>query len=135
MPKTVPKNEFVVQPVSRLPHIPSARQFKRWLDAALAASNRTAEVTLRIVNASEARNLNSAFRGKDYATNVLTFVYHDATATQLMGDIILCAQIVAREAKQQGKALADHYAHLTIHGALHLAGMDHEKPRDRKSVV
>ncbi|MBL8521500.1 MAG: rRNA maturation RNase YbeY [Betaproteobacteria bacterium] len=116
-----------VQVASRLPGIPPPALFRRWIRAALA---QPATLTLRVVNAAEGRNLNSAFRGKDYATNVLTFVYHEPGAPELLGDLVLCAPVVAREARQQGKALADHYAHLTIHGALHLAGMDHERPRD-----
>ena len=91
-------------------------------------------MTLRVANAAEARNLNSAFRGKDYATNVLTFVYHDKKSPVLMGDIVLCAPIVTREAREQGKPLVAHYAHLTVHGALHLAGMDHERERDARAM-
>ena len=87
---------------------------------------------MRIVNAAEGRNLNSAFRGKDYATNVLTFVYHEKKSSMLMGDLVLCAPVVAREAREQGKILAAHYAHLTVHGVLHLAGFDHESEKDAK---
>ncbi len=119
-----------VQCVSRLRNIPSAAMFKKWLQAALEAVNKAAQITVRIVNAAEARNLNSAFRGKDYATNVLTFVYHENDAPLLVGDIVLCAPVVAREAKAQKKLLNDHYAHLTIHGVLHLAGLDHETSRE-----
>lgn len=115
-----------IQIASRLHGIPDERAFKKWLRAALPNS---AELTLRVVNAAEARNLNCAFRRKDYATNVLTFVYHEAKSPVLMGDIVLCAPIVAREAREQGKTAAAHYAHLTVHGALHLAGMDHEQSR------
>ncbi|MEQ1518530.1 MAG: rRNA maturation RNase YbeY [Usitatibacteraceae bacterium] len=120
-----------VQIVSRLPGIPAERNFKKWLRSALPAS---VELTLRVVNAAEARNLNSAFRGKEYATNVLTFVYHEKKSPILMGDIVLCAPVVAREAREQGKSLPAHYAHLTIHGALHLAGMDHEREREAKAM-
>ena len=115
-----------VQIVSKRAGIPNARTFKKWL---LAALPKSATLTLRVVNAAESRNLNSAFRGKDYATNVLTFVYHEQKSAQLAGDIVLCAPIVAIEARAQGKTLTAHYAHLTVHGALHLAGMDHEKSR------
>ena len=115
-----------VQIASRGKGIPGARVFKKWLRAALPMS---AELTLRVVNAAEARNLNSAFRGKDYATNVLTFVYHDKRSPVLMGDIVLCAPVVAREAREQGKSAKAHYAHLTVHGALHLAGLGHEQTR------
>lgn len=111
-----------VQIVSKLSGIPGERAFKKWL---LAALPKRAELALRVVNAAEGRELNSAFRGKDYATNVLTFVYHEKKSALLMGDIVLCAPIVAREARAQGKTLEAHYAHLTTHGALHLAGMDH----------
>lgn len=87
---------------------------------------------MRVVNAAEGRRLNHTFRGKDYPTNVLTFVYHDANAKALVGDIVLCAPVVAREAREQAKLLDAHYAHLTVHGALHLAGFDHECARDAK---
>jgi probable rRNA maturation factor len=83
-----------------------------------------AEFTVRIVDAEEGRALNDGFRGKDYATNVLTFDY--AREPVVMADLVLCAPVVAREAQEQGKALADHYAHLLVHGALHAQGWDHE---------
>lgn len=118
-----------VQYASRLRGIPGERLFRKWLEAALP---KPASLTLRIVNAAEAKRLNAGFRGKDYATNVLTFVYHEPKAKTLEGDIVLCAQVVAKEAKEQGKPLAAHYAHLTVHGALHLAGFDHENARDAK---
>ena len=121
------RHKIDVQIATRLKGIPTERTFKKWLSAALPKS---AELTLRVVNTAEARNLNSAFRGKDYATNVLTFVYHEKKSPVLQGDIVLCAPIVAREAREQDKALEAHYAHLTVHGALHLAGMDHEHERD-----
>ena len=76
--------------------------------------------------------LNNTYRGKDYATNVLTFVYHDVGAKQLEGDIVICAQVVNREANEQQKRPQNHYAHLTIHGVLHLAGFDHVKLNDAK---
>ena len=94
---------------------------RRWAGAALA---KDASVTLRYVAESEGRRLNRKFRGKDYATNVLTFIY---SAKPLSGDIVICAPVVAREAKRQGKALAAHHAHLLVHGLLHLQGMDHER--------
>ncbi len=116
-----------IQIVSRLRGIPSRAAFRKW---AVSALDRPATVALRVVNAAEGRSLNSAFRGKDYATNVLTFVYHERRAERLSGDIVLCAPIIAAEARLQGKALPDHYAHLTLHGILHLAGMDHGNERD-----
>lgn len=120
------RRNLEVQIASRVRGIPEEKQFRIWLKAALSSLAADVTLTLRVVNAAEARNLNSAFRGKDYATNVLTFVYHDAGASILAGDVVLCAPIVAREAREQKKSIQAHYAHLTIHGALHLAGMDHE---------
>jgi probable rRNA maturation factor len=120
-----------VQIVSRLHAIPSERQFRKWLIAALP---NPAELALRVVNGVEGRKLNGAFRTKDYATNVLTFTYHDEGAPLLMGDIVLCAPVVSREAREQGKSLEAHYAHLTVHGALHLAGMDHEAKRAAEAM-
>ena len=83
-----------------------------------------AEITVRIVSAEEGRTLNNNYRGKDYATNVLTFDY--AQSPVVMADLVLCAPVVAQEAKQQGKTLAAHYAHLLVHGTLHAQGWDHE---------
>jgi len=83
-----------------------------------------AEITVRIVDAEEGRALNRDYRGKDYATNVLTFDY--ATEPMVMADLVLCAPVVAAEAKQLRKPLADHYAHLLVHGTLHAQGWDHE---------
>lgn len=122
---------ITIQRASRLPGIPASRQFRIWLAAALP---RRAHLGVRIVNAVEGRRLNREFRGKDYATNVLTFVYHEPGADMLEGDLVLCAPIVAKEARDQGKALQAHYAHLTVHGVLHLAGMDHERERDARKM-
>jgi probable rRNA maturation factor len=93
----------------------------RCIRHALAAE---AEITVRIVNAEEGRALNSSYRGKDYATNVLTFDY--AQSPVVMADLVLCAPVVAQEAKEQGKTLLAHYAHLLVHGTLHAQGWDHE---------
>lgn len=83
-----------------------------------------AEITVRIVGEEEGRELNKSYRKKDYATNVLTFDY--AQEPVVMADLVLCAPVVAREAKDQGKTLAAHYAHLLVHGTLHAQGWDHE---------
>ena len=97
----------------------------RWIRHALDADG---EITVRIVDAEEGQQLNREFRGKDYATNVLTFDY--AQRPVVMADLVLCAPVVAREAKEQKKPLVAHYAHLTVHGALHLLGWDHENEAD-----
>jgi probable rRNA maturation factor len=83
-----------------------------------------AEITVRIVDSEEGQALNRDYRQKDYATNVLTFDYE--TEPLVMADLVLCAPVVAREAAEQGKTLADHYAHLLVHGTLHAQGWDHE---------
>ena len=101
--------------------VPSRPQFRRWAKAALEGD---AEMAIRLVDEDEGRTLNRDYRGKDYATNVLTFVYDDLPYTA--GDIVICPAVVAREAAEQGKALEAHYAHLTVHGVLHLQGYDHE---------
>ena len=93
----------------------------RWIRQALAADG---EITVRIVDAEEGQRLNREFRGKDYATNVLTFDY--AQEPIVMADLVLCAPVVAREAAKQGKPLVEHYAHLLVHGAVHAQGWDHE---------
>ncbi len=82
------------------------------------------EITVRIVDAEEGQALNRDYRGKDYATNVLTFDY--ATEPLVMADLVLCAPVVAKEARELGKSLAEHYLHLLVHGSLHAQGWDHE---------
>lgn len=99
--------------------MPDRLLFRKWANAALMKS---AEIVIRIVDLPEGEALNRDFRGKQSATNVLTFVYGDLPC---VGDIVLCAPIVSREAQQQHKSLAAHYAHLTVHGVLHLQGYDH----------
>jgi probable rRNA maturation factor len=113
------------------------RQLRRWAHAALACD---AALTLRLVGEEEARTLNAQFRGRDYATNVLTFAYDDdaddATPQDgpLQADIVICLPVVAREAREQGKAVHDHLAHLIVHGVLHAQGMDHEMPAEAQAM-
>jgi probable rRNA maturation factor len=100
-------------------------RLKRWVGTVLIGPG---EITVRIVGAAEGRRLNREFRGKDYATNVLTFAYTPTPFT--LADLVLCAPVVAREARAQGKPLVDHYAHLVVHGTLHAQGYDHEDNDD-----
>ena len=102
--------------------MPTRQNFRRWVGVALGQS---ANVTLRIVDVPEGRMLNRDYRGKDYATNVLTFAYGEEDGV-LIGDIVLCAPVVEKEAREQDKELFAHYAHLTVHGVLHMQGYDHE---------
>jgi probable rRNA maturation factor len=109
--------------------LPTRAQLRRWARAALdvQVTRRDARLTVRIVGGAEGRGLNRDFRGSDHATNVLSFVMREKPA--LEGDLALCAPVIAREARAQGKSLAAHYAHLVVHGVLHLQGHDHETPR------
>jgi probable rRNA maturation factor len=104
-------------------HLPRHR-VAHWLRAALESP---ARITVRIVGADEGRALNRDYRGKDYATNVLTFDYQCEPV--VLADLVLCAPVVEREALADGKTLAAHYAHLLVHGALHAQGYDHDKRR------
>ena len=106
--------------------LPTRQQLRRWVSIAM---QRDLSMTLRIVDEAEARKLNHAYRGRDYATNVLTFVYDDAG-----GDVVICAPVVEREAREQHKDLMAHYAHMTIHAVLHLQGYDHETDADARRM-
>ncbi|MGN6789492.1 MAG: rRNA maturation RNase YbeY [Rhodanobacteraceae bacterium] len=114
--------------------IPATVSFKRWVEAALFAARhrKAAELSIRIVDAREGRALNRQYRGKDYATNVLSFPAElpRGISSPLLGDLAICAPVVAREAREQQKPVRDHYAHLTVHGVLHLLAFDHEDERD-----
>ncbi len=106
-------------------NLPSLVQLRKWARAAL---EHDAKVAVRVVGQSEGRMLNRNYRHKDYATNVLTFVFRDTPPFE--GDLALCAPVIKREAREQGKNLAAHYAHLVVHGVLHLQGYGHEKKTD-----
>jgi len=116
--------------------VPQRRSFQRWIDAIPDLRRRRAEVNLLIVGSAAGRRFNREFRHKDYATNVLSFPYEPLSTERggLLGDLVICAPVVAREAKEQGKPRRDHYVHLTVHGVLHLLGYDHEKPRDARRM-
>lgn len=123
-----PEFKLAVQYASAATDIPTRPKFRRWVKAALMQD---CEIVLRIVDEPEGHDLNNSYRGKNYATNVLTFVYDDLQP--LTGDIVLCAAVIEKEAEQQGKALHAHYAHMTVHGVLHLQGYDHIK--DDEAVI
>ena len=121
---------LTLQVATRSRRLPALTRLRRWARAALA---QPARVTLRIVGEREGESLNRDFRRKLHATNVLTFRYDpDDQGGCLTGDIVLCAPVIAREARAQGKVLTAHYAHLTVHGLLHLQGYDHEHPRQAR---
>lgn len=108
--------------------LPAAEDFQRWCEIALRARQGDSELTIRLVDEAEGQELNRTWRGKDYPTNVLSFpadVPDEFLDIPLLGDMVICAQVVAREAAEQGKAPMAHWAHLVIHGCLHLLGYDH----------
>ena len=109
--------------------LPAAASVRRWVEAALAGQRRAIELAVRYVDSDEGRALNRDYRGKDYATNVLSFPVElpPGVRSPLLGDLVICAPVVALEALGQDKPLAHHHAHLVVHGVLHLLGMDHER--------
>jgi probable rRNA maturation factor len=137
-----PRLSLSVQYAHKAEQVPSRAQFRRWVSASLLpvaqrergrSEGEIVQVTLRLVNSEEGRALNRDYRGKDYATNVLTFAYGEDEFDpefSMSGDIVLCAPVVETEARQQGKDLLAHYAHLTVHGLLHLQGYDHESDNE-----
>ena len=120
--------------------VPSSASFRKWVTAALADRDAPAEMAIRIVGADEGRKLNRTYRGKDYATNVLSFPAElpeglpEDVELPLLGDLVICAEVVAREAAEQGKRPADHWAHLVVHGTLHLLGWDHEADDEAEAM-
>jgi probable rRNA maturation factor len=123
-----------VQYGTRRPFAPAAGTLRRWAAAALDARHRGAELGIRVVGTAEGRRLNREFRGKDRPTNVLSFPAPATPATpagagRFLGDLAICAPVVAREAREQGKGLRAHWAHMVVHGTLHLLGEDHDVPR------
>ena len=125
--------ELEVQRSTALPSVLEDGQFQRWADAALAGQSTHFAMAIRIVDELEAQRFNREYRGRDYATNVLSFPAElpDGLPAEIrqaqLGDLLICAPVVAREAKEQKRPEANHWAHLTIHGVLHLLGYDHEQ--------
>ena len=116
--------------------VPAPASFKRWAEAACRGRIKRADIAIRVVDEREGRSLNHHYRGKDYATNVLSFPAElpEGVTLPLLGDLVICAPVVAREAAEQGKPLNAHYAHLTVHGVLHLLGLDHEDAREAEAM-
>ena len=111
--------------------LPTKEQFQLWVDTALAEvsskPSQDFELTIRLVNNEESQQLNNQYRGKNKPTNVLSFPFEvpDGIELNLLGDLIICIEVMKQEAQEQNKALFDHWAHLVIHGCLHLVGFDH----------
>ena len=116
--------------------LPSESDFQRWVDAALTQQLDEGEVCIRIVCAEESQTLNHEYRGKDKPTNVLSFPFEvpEGIPLTLLGDLVICAEIVAREAQEQNKPLMHHWAHMVVHGCLHLIGFDHIKDDEAQAM-
>lgn len=146
-------NNIVYRDRASTARCPGAQRLQLWVDAAVSGANENpAALTIRFVDAEEGRSLNHQYRGRDYATNVLSFVAEsielpeefqantfDATLEtsdepRYIGDLVVCAPVVEREAREQGKTRDAHYAHMTVHGVLHLLGYDHEQPDEAEQM-
>lgn len=126
-----------LQIATDLTPLPSITDFQAWASKAIEASETSAEVCIRLVSSDESKALNSTYRKKNKPTNVLSFPYdddHNDEEFPLLGDIAICAEIVAQEAKDQNKPLTAHWAHMTIHGILHLLGHDHQNNEEAEAM-
>ena len=131
-----PALSLSVQFASEADDLPTRAQVRRWVLASLESS---AEITVRFVDAEEAQALNTDYRQKNYVPNVLTFEYgemgqNESGQSILGGDVVICAPVVAREAREQNKPLQHHFAHMAIHGVLHLQGYDHIEPAEADAM-
>jgi probable rRNA maturation factor len=129
--------ELAVSYASRSPWAPSARLLRTWAEAALAPSVRSLVLSVRIVGKARSRSLNSHYRHKDKPTNVLSFAGAGVApdGRRFLGELVICAPLVALEARAQRKTLRAHCAHLTIHGVLHLLGFDHERAAQARKMA
>ncbi|MBR7059973.1 MAG: rRNA maturation RNase YbeY [Neisseriaceae bacterium] len=116
--------------------VPTFKEFARWIDATLCYLRLHANISLLLTDEEEAKCFNLQYRNKDYATNVLSFELGrvDSLPERIIGDLLICPTVVAKEAKEQGKDILSHYAHLTVHGTLHLAGFDHMNDLDAEKM-
>lgn len=128
--------ELDVQYASDAPDLPSEADLLHWATAALRAERPEAELTIRIVDAPESRALNRDYRGKDKPTNVLSFPFEAPPGVELplLGDLVVCAPVVVAEAAEQGKPTPHHWAHMVVHGVLHLLGYDHLEEAEAESM-
>lgn len=125
-----------LQLASTAADLPDEAQFQQWLEAAVLPFQDDAEVTIRLVDEAESQQLNFEYREKDKPTNVLSFPFQQPPGLELplLGDLVICAQVVAREALEQNKTLHAHWAHMVVHGCLHLLGFDHINETDAEEM-
>jgi probable rRNA maturation factor len=124
-----------LQVATTVPELPPEADFRRWAEAALEDEPRR-DLVIRIVDEEESRELNCRYRGKDRPTNVLSFPFEAPPGVESdhLGDLVICAPVVAREAAEQGKPLEHHWAHMVVHGVLHLRGYDHLQPEEAEAM-
>lgn len=126
-----------IQNACEAKNLPSKALFQKWVDSALSSvTDQTFELTVRLVNSDESQQLNNQYRMKDKPTNVLSFPFEvpEGMELNLLGDLVICASVVEQEAKVQNKGLFDHWAHMVIHGCLHLLGYDHINDTDAEEM-
>jgi probable rRNA maturation factor len=125
-----------LQVASDAPGLPGEAQLQAWAEAALRDEREETELTIRIVDEPESQALNRDYRDKDKPTNVLSFPFEapPGVACELLGDLVICAPVVAREAAEQGKSAQAHWAHMVVHGVLHLLGYDHEEDAQAEAM-
>lgn len=125
-----------LQLASASPNLPTEQDFQLWLEAVLLPYQQEFEVTIRLVDEEESQSLNHEYRGKEKPTNVLSFPFEapPGITLPLLGDLVICTQVVAKEAEEQNKTLSAHWAHMVVHGTLHLLGFDHIDPIEAEEM-
>jgi probable rRNA maturation factor len=128
--------ELDVTYAARRPWAPPRAQFKAWAEGALRGTSGASVLSVRVVGAARSRSLNARYRQKDKPTNVLSFggAGLSPDGSNHLGELVICAPVVAREAAVQGKTRESHWAHMTVHGVLHLLGFDHERPAEARKM-
>ena len=128
--------ELHLQMATREQPLPSEQDFRQWAELALSGHPQPAELNIRLVDEAESRSLNREYRGKNSPTNVLSFPFEAPLVVEsdLLGDLAICAPVVAREAREQNKPLRAHWAHMVVHGVLHLLGFDHQNEQEAEEM-
>lgn len=129
--------EVVVSYAAHRPWVPPRRRFEAWVRAALGHFRGAGVVSVRVVGTARSRSLNAQYRHKDRPTNVLSFAGagQGPDGRKYLGELVICAAVVAREARAQGRSREAHWAHITVHGVLHLLGFDHERPGETRKMI
>jgi len=129
-------NYLEIQVATKFTEYPKEQQFQHWMDSVLIDQTQDSEVLIRLVDVAESAELNQQYRHKTGPTNILSFPFEapEGIAMDLLGDLVICAPLIAEEARQQNKQLDQHWAHITIHGILHLLGYDHIEDQDAEEM-